>query len=54
MKYSSLCLNGSMYTLHCLAHTMVLMHLVHRTHLLSTVLTAHNIVLTQMCDALNN
>jgi hypothetical protein len=33
--------NGSMYTLYHLAHTMVLPYLVHRTHILSTVLTAH-------------
>ena len=53
-KYSSLCLNGSMYTLYHLTYTMILMYLVHRTHILSTMLTAHNILLTQMCDKLNN
>jgi hypothetical protein len=31
-----------MYTLYRLAHTMVLPYLVHRTHILSTVLTAHD------------
>jgi hypothetical protein len=43
-----------MYTLYHLAHTMVLPYLIHHTHILSTVLTAHNTLLTQMCDALNN
>ncbi len=42
MKYSSLCLNGSVYILYRLAHTMVLLYLVHHTHILSTVLTAHD------------
>ncbi len=37
-KYSSLCFNGSMYTLHCLTHTLVLTYLVHHTHILSIVL----------------
>ncbi len=56
MKYSSLCLNGSMYTLYPLAHTMALPYLVlvHRTHILSTMFIAHNTLLTEMCDALNN
>ncbi len=36
-----------------LAHTMVLTYLVHRTHILSTVLTAHDTLLTQMYDKLN-
>jgi hypothetical protein len=30
------------------------MYLVHHTHILSTMLTAHDTLLTQMCDALNN
>jgi hypothetical protein len=49
-----LCLNGSVYTLYPLAHTMVLKYLLHHTHILSTVLTAHDTIVTQMCDALNN
>ncbi len=43
-----------MYTLYHLAHTMVLTYLVHRAHILSTMLTAHYTLLTQICDALNN
>ncbi len=42
-----MCLNGSVYTLYHLAHTMVLLYLVHRTHILSTVLTAHDIDITK-------
>ncbi len=38
-----MCLNGSVYTLYHLAHTMVLPYLIHRTHILNTVLTDHNI-----------
>jgi hypothetical protein len=32
---------------------MVLMYLVHHTHILSTVLIAHNTLLSQMYDELN-
>ncbi len=42
-KYSSLYLNGSVCTLYCLTHTMVFTCLVHRTHILSTLLTTYNI-----------
>ncbi len=54
MEYSSLCPRCSVYTLYRLTHTMELTHLVHRTHTLSTVLTANNTLLTQMCDHSNN
>ncbi len=37
-----MCLNGSVYTLYHFAHTMVLTYCVHRTYILSTVLTAHD------------
>ncbi len=47
-KYPPLCLNGNIYTNHCLAHTMVLTYLVHRTHILSTVLTAHDTVMRKL------
>jgi hypothetical protein len=53
MKYPLLCLNSNVYTNHHLAHTMVLANLVHCTHILSTVLTAHDTLLTQMYDKLN-
>ncbi len=43
-KYSLLYLNGNTYTNHPLAHTMVLMDLVHCPCTLSTVLTAHDMV----------
>ncbi len=43
-KYPPLCLNGNIYTNHCLAHTMALLYLVHHTHILRTVLTAHDIL----------
>ncbi len=52
-KYPPLCLNGNTYTNHRLIHTMVLMYLVHCTHILGTVLTAHHTLLTQMYDKLN-
>ncbi len=53
-KYSSLCLKGSVYTLYRLAHTRLLVYLVHCIHILSTVLTAQDTLLTQMCEAQNN
>ncbi len=43
MKYPLLHLNGNVYTNHHLAHTTVLTYLIHCTHILSTMLTAHNI-----------
>jgi hypothetical protein len=54
MKYSSLCLNGSVYNLYHIAHIMLLPYHIYHTHILSTVLTAQDTLLTQMCDALNN
>ncbi len=58
-KYSSLYLNGSMYTLHHLAHTLVSMYLAH-TDLCTVPLyscpeyhnMAHNTLLTRTCDIL--
>ncbi len=41
------------YTNCRLAHTMVFTYLVLRTHILRTMLTAHNILLTQMYDKIN-
>jgi hypothetical protein len=41
------------YTNCCLVHTMVLTYLVLHTHILSTVLTAHDTLLIQMYDKLN-
>ncbi len=49
-KFSSLCLNGSMYTLHCLTHTMVLTYLVHRSHIMSTVLySSRHLIQQNIC-----
>jgi hypothetical protein len=42
-----------MYTNCRLTHTMVLMYLVLHTYILSTMLTAHDTLLTQMYDKLN-
>ncbi len=41
------------YTNCCLTHTMVLTYLVLRTHILSTMLTAHKTLCPQMYDKLN-
>ncbi len=42
-----------MYKICCLAHTMVLTYIILRTHILSTMLTAHDTLLTQMYDKRN-
>ncbi len=46
-----LCVSTARYTNHRLTHTMVLTYLIHHAHILSTVLTAHNTLLTQMYEA---
>ncbi len=50
MKYSLLCLNGNVYINHHLAHTVLLMCLVHCTHIQSIViqLTTHGSVIISL------